>query len=115
MCQRGIDAACDNRGVQIYDANDLSFHETAAVSLSIAARPAAKLVARAGFVLWRNEILVITIAAVLAAVGGVLELYANNSFGSVQDYLLALLWGFGIEKTVRGFNAVYAALGSQRV
>ena len=57
------------------------------------------------------EILVINtilslIALLLACLTGLLYLYVGKSFGTVSDYLLAALWGFGIDNSVRGFAAV---------
>jgi len=46
------------------------------------------------------------IALVLASLTGLLYLYVDKTFGSLQDYLLAFLWGFGIDSSVRGFTDV---------
>lgn len=48
------------------------------------------------------------VALVLAAITGLLYLYLGTGkpFGSIQDYLLAFLWGFGIDNSVRGFADV---------
>jgi len=46
------------------------------------------------------------IAAVLAGLTGLLYLYVDKAFGSPSDYMLALLWGFGIDNSVRGFSDV---------
>lgn len=44
-----------------------------------------------GYVSW--------LAVILASLGGVLALWVpNQSWGSVQDYLIALLWGFGLHE-----------------
>lgn len=96
---------------QLYSNADPRFHETATASISISAGSAAQQVASALTALVRNEALVMCTAMLLAAVTGLLQLYADKSFGSPEDYLIALLWGFGVEKSVRGFNAVYASLG----
>ena len=100
--------------VQLYRDADATFHATASVALAITAGSAARQVAGAVGALIRNEVLVIGIAMLLAAVTGLLQLYVDKSFGSPEDYLVALLWGFGIEKSIRGFNAVYATLGQTR-
>jgi hypothetical protein len=49
-------------------------------------------------------------ALLLASVTGVIYLYMGKPFGSLEDYLLALLWGFGIDNSVRGFTAVYGRI-----
>ena len=100
--------------VQLYRDADASFHETATTSLGISAGSAARQVAGAMGALVRNEVLVMSIALLLAAVTGLLQLYVDKSFGSPEDYLVALLWGFGVEKSIRGFNAVYSTLGQDR-
>ena len=96
---------------QLYRDADASFQEAATASLSIQAGSAARQVAGAMGALVRNEILVVSVAMLLAAVTGLLQLYVDKSFGSADDYLVALLWGFGVEKSIRGFNAVYSSLG----
>lgn len=100
--------------VQLYRDADANFHETATTSLSICAGSAARQVAGAMGALIRNEVLVLSIALLLAAVTGLLQLYVDKSFGSPEDYLVALLWGFGVEKSIRGFNAVYGTLAQSR-
>jgi hypothetical protein len=99
---------------QLYRDADASFHETATTSLGITAGSAARQVAGAMGALVRNEVLVMSIALLLAAATGLLQLYVDKSFGSPEDYLVALLWGFGVEKSIRGFNAVYSTLGQDR-
>lgn len=100
--------------VQLYREADANFHATVSAALAVTAGSAARQVAGAVGALIRNEILVLIIAMLLAAVTGLLQLYADKSFGSPEDYLVALLWGFGVEKSIRGFNAVYATLGQSR-
>jgi hypothetical protein len=100
--------------VQLYREADANFHEIATASLRIQAGSAARQVAGAVGALIRNEVLVMSIAMLLAAITGLLQLYVDRSFGSPEDYLVALLWGFGVEKSIRGFNAVYASLGQTR-
>jgi len=97
--------------VQLYRDTDADFHKTVVASLNISAGSAARQVAKAVGALIRNEVLVMSLALLLAAVTGFLQLYVGKSFGAPQDYLVALLWGFGVEKSVRGFNAVYSTLG----
>lgn len=53
-----------------------------------------------------SEWLLTSVAIILAAVTGLLALYVGKTFGTVSDYLLALLWGFGIDNAVRGFAGV---------
>ncbi|MBP2294997.1 PKD domain-containing protein [Azospirillum rugosum] len=57
-----------------------------------------------------SEAAITIVAIVLAALTGVLELYVGKTFGSVQDYVTAVLWGFGIDSAVRGFASVYGKL-----
>ncbi len=53
----------------------------------------------------------ITVAALLlAAITGLLYLYLGKPFGTIKDYLLALLWGFGINEGVKGFTEVYGKI-----
>ncbi|HEX8685738.1 MAG TPA: PKD domain-containing protein, partial [Pyrinomonadaceae bacterium] len=55
----------------------------------------------------RSEAVLAILAVVLAALSGLTYLYADKPFGTFQDYLLALLWGFGIDSSVRGFAGVF--------
>ena len=97
--------------VQLYREADPDFHQNAVASLSIKPGSAARQLAGVVGALIRNEAAVMSISLSLAAVTGLLQLYVDKSFGAPEDYLIALLWGFGIEKSVRGFNAVYSTLG----
>ena len=55
----------------------------------------------------------ITVAALLlAAITGLIYLYLGKPFGTIKDYLLALLWGFGINESVKGFTEVYGKITS---
>ena len=55
--------------------------------------------------------LLIMVAAIVVATGiGFLANYDGKPFGTVEDYFVAWLWGFGMEKTVRGFSATFGAL-----
>lgn len=58
--------------------------------------------------LQRKDWIVTVIAASLAALAGLTQLYVDQIFGTLDDYIVALLWGFGIERAVRGFSAVFA-------
>ena len=58
-----------------------------------------------GTVLGSDRALLV-IALLLASLTGLLFLYVGKPFGSLTDYLGALLWGFGIDNTVRGFAGV---------
>jgi hypothetical protein len=53
------------------------------------------------------------VAFLLAAITGLLYLYLGTGkpFGTIQDYLLAFTWGFGIDNSVRGFASVLKAIG----
>jgi hypothetical protein len=53
------------------------------------------------------------VALILACLTGVLYLYVNKPFGSLADYLGAILWGFGIDSGVRGFTAVFKRISTQ--
>ena len=44
------------------------------------------------------------IAIILAILSGMLFNYAGKVFGTLSDYLLAILWGFGIKSAVDGFS-----------
>ena len=50
----------------------------------------------------RIDLLLALFAALVATVVGLQQLYIGKVFGSVSDYAVALLWGFGIDQTVRG-------------
>ena len=47
---------------------------------------------------------------VLACLTGLIYLYVGKAFGTVTDYSLAILWGFGIDNGIRGFAPVLAKL-----
>lgn len=49
---------------------------------------------------------VVGVSLLLAAFTGYISLYADKPFGSGKDYLLAVIWGFGVDTTVRGFNQI---------
>lgn len=61
-------------------------------------------------VLNRKEWIVSMIAALLAALSGLSQLYVDQAFGSLNDYIGAVLWGFGVERGLRGFSAVFTKL-----
>jgi hypothetical protein len=46
------------------------------------------------------------VALLLATLSGFMFLYIGKSFGSFQDYLKAILWGFGVDTGVYGFGEV---------
>jgi hypothetical protein len=52
------------------------------------------------------------VALILATLTGLMYLYLNKPFGSLEDYLAAILWGFGIDSGVRGFSAVMKRIGT---
>jgi hypothetical protein len=58
----------------------------------------------------RNDLIVTSIAVVLAVATGLLQLYIDKPFGTLSDYIVALIWGFGIERTTRGFAAIFTAM-----
>lgn len=70
--------------------------------------------ARAGVLqnIVRNERILSLIALILAIISGLLFLYIGKPFGSLTDYLLAILWGFGIDNSVKGFAAVLSKISS---
>lgn len=70
--------------------------------------------ARAGLLqdILRNEKLLSMIALVLAIIGGVIFLYSGKLFGTLVDYLMAVLWGFGLDNSVKGFAAVLSKISS---
>jgi hypothetical protein len=53
------------------------------------------------------------IALILASLTGLLYLYVDKNFGSFQDYLLAFLWGFGIDNSIRGFASVMKHISAE--
>lgn len=56
---------------------------------------------------------IIILFSLIAATGvGFIANYSDKPFGSFEDYLIAFLWGFGIEKTVRGFSATFNVLNT---
>ena len=71
--------------------------------------------ARAGILrdIMRNELTLSIIALVLATVTGVIFLYSGKVFGTLVDYLMAILWGFGIDNSIRGFSAVLGKITSE--
>jgi hypothetical protein len=58
----------------------------------------------------RNDRILTVVAAVLAALTGLSQLYYGQIFGTVNDYVLALIWGFGVERSTRGFAAIFDAI-----
>jgi hypothetical protein len=58
----------------------------------------------------RSDLLLSLVALVLAGLTGVLALYVGKAFGTLSDYLLAFLWGFGIDNSVRGFAGVLSKI-----
>ena len=70
--------------------------------------------ARAGVLrnIARNELILSMIALVLAVISGVLFLYVGKLFGTLVDYLMAILWGFGIDNSIKGFAAVLGKISS---
>jgi len=56
--------------------------------------------------LWKLDLLISAIAAIVAVVSGLWLLYSGKPFGSVAQYAEAFVWGFGVDNTVRGFAAV---------
>lgn len=59
-----------------------------------------------------GDLVLSLVAVVLASLTGLLALYIGQAFGTISDYVVAFLWGFGIDSSVRGFAAVLAKLGS---
>jgi len=57
---------------------------------------------------FNRDLTISGVALLLAAITGLLYLYlgTRKPFGSIQDYLLAFLWGFGIDNSVRGFTDI---------
>src|SRR5262249_33441781 len=48
------------------------------------------------------------VALVVACLTALTQLYVSKPyFGSLTDYLMAILWGFGLDVGLRGFTAVY--------
>jgi hypothetical protein len=58
----------------------------------------------------RNDRILLAIAAALAAATGLSQLYVDQLFGSLTDYIVALIWGFGIERSARGFATIFTAI-----
>lgn len=58
----------------------------------------------------RNEKLLSAIALVLAIIGGVAILYSGKLFGSLADYVMAVLWGFGLDNSIKGFASVLSQI-----
>jgi hypothetical protein len=53
------------------------------------------------------DFVIFGMAVVLASLTGLLYLSLGKPFGTPQDYLLAFLWGFGIDNSVRGFSELF--------
>lgn len=99
------------------EAPKISLKESTLPHLGNAASPAAILtvpienqIADIQAELDRNSRALTLIAFLFASVTGMLALYFGNAFGSAKDYLVAFLWGFGIDNSVRGFQSVYQKL-----
>ncbi|HEU0251548.1 MAG TPA: hypothetical protein VFR12_00865 [Pyrinomonadaceae bacterium] len=95
---------------------EISRNGTAAKTLSefIDVSPGKIEQARAGVLrdIARNELILSIIALVLAVISGVLFLYVGKLFGTLVDYLMAILWGFGIDNSIKGFAAVLGKISS---
>ena len=99
--------------VQLYDSNNTAFHETAGMTLRVTPGPAAMQILRDAFAMKANQWVLTAIALLVAALTGVLALYVDKPFGTLTDYVCAILWGLGIEKSVHGFGSVYSALNGR--
>lgn len=55
----------------------------------------------------RNELILSAVALAIAVITGLILLYVNKPFGTLSDYLLAILWGFGIDNSVKGVADVF--------
>ncbi len=53
-----------------------------------------------------NESILSGFALALAALTGLYALYVNHPFGTLENYILAFLWGFGIDATIKGFTNI---------
>jgi hypothetical protein len=86
----------------------------ASASLPITVVPGAATLETAALLdrIRRGDRAVFFTALLLATITGLQYLYIGKTFGSLTDYLTAVLWGFGIDSTVRGFAAVVKALGA---
>lgn len=60
----------------------------------------------------RNEKILSLIALVLAIMGGLAILYSGKLFGSLADYLMAILWGFGLDNSIKGFASVLSKIST---
>lgn len=52
------------------------------------------------------------ISGVLASITGLLVVYATQPFGTMTHYLGALLWGFGVDQSVRSVGGVLQKVGT---
>ena len=58
----------------------------------------------------RASLLLSGLAVVVASLTGLLALWVNKPFGTPGDYILAMLWGFGIDSSIRGLSGVVAKM-----
>lgn len=60
--------------------------------------------------LFFSEVILMGISLLLAILTGMYALYFNKPFGTLADYLGAIVWGFGLDTGVRGFSNVLQKL-----
>lgn len=99
--------------VQLYDSDNAAFHESADTTLQVTPGPAVKQILRDAFALKANEWVLTALAVLVATLTGVLALYVDKPFGTLTDYVCAIIWGLGIEKSVHGFGSVYSAINGK--
>jgi hypothetical protein len=60
----------------------------------------------------RYDIFISAASVVVASALGMQALYFGHQWGGGMDYVVAFLWGFGIDAGLRGFGAVFAQLNT---
>ena len=99
--------------MQLYDSDNAAFHESADTTLQVTQGPAVKQILRDAFALKANEWVLTALAVLVATLTGVLALYVDKPFGTLTDYVCAIIWGLGIKKSVHGFGSVYSAINGK--
>lgn len=92
--------------------NGATLVNTLAVHLNVLPSRAQQKIASINMEILVANALFSATSLVLACLTGVLALYVGKTFGSLSDYLLALLWGFGLDNSIRGFAAISKKISS---
>ena len=80
--------------------------DTVKAPLIVGESPIASEVQSVAWSIFGTDLLLSGIALLISVVTGLLALWANKTFGTAANYLEAIIWGVGVDASVRGFSAV---------